>query len=206
MDGGSESAIMSAANPPTVRVGAGTARAYERDGGLGYSLEYEEQWHIVRTAWDPRDDGPRMTMKTQAWDEPYGENPSAEERQRIREGLWKLGRKVGAEMAVDVSPDLPCPVVVGWKRTSEFLVDVHDGGHIEYFEVRRTLVLGYTEPEPYHAVVSLPSDLRWTYPPVEAIAPEARRMIVQRLGSATKKDLGVGSNLPWRITVAGGRG
>ena len=45
---------MSAAGPPTVRLGAGTARACNRDGGLGYSLEYEEHWHIVRTAWDPR--------------------------------------------------------------------------------------------------------------------------------------------------------
>ena len=83
---------------------------------------------------------------------------------------------------------------------------MHDGGRIEYFEVRRTLVLGYTEPEPYHAVVTMPGDLRWTYPPVEVIAPEARRMIVQRLASATEKDMGVGSNLPWRITIAGGRG
>jgi hypothetical protein len=194
---------MSAAGPPTVRLGAGTARAYNRDGGLGYSLEYEEHWHIVRTAWDPRDDGPRMTMKTQAWDEPYGESPSDEERQHVREGLWKIGRKVGAEIAVDASPDLPCPVVVGWKRTSEFLVDVHDGGRIEYFEVRRTLVLAYTEPEPYHAVVTTPGELPWTYPPGEAIAPEARRRIVQRLASATQKDMGVGSNLPWRISIAG---
>jgi hypothetical protein len=196
---------MSAANRPTVRVGDGTARAYDRDGGLGYSLEYEEQWHIVRTAWDPRDDGVCMTMKTQAWDEPYGENPSAEERQRVREGLWKIGRKVGAEIAVDASPDLPCPVVVGWKRTSEFLVDVHDGGRIDYFEVRRTLVLPYTEPEPYHAVVTMPGDLPWTYPPGEALAAEARRIIVQRLTSATRKNMGVGSNLPWRITIAGRR-
>jgi len=196
---------MSAARPPTVRLGAGTARAYNRDGGLGYSLEYEEKWHIIRTAWVPRDDGLRVTIKTQAWDEPYGENPSAEERQRAREGLWKIGRRMGAEIAVDASPDLPCPVVVGWKRTSEFLIDVHDGGRIEYFEVRRTLVLAYTEPEPYHAVVTMPDELLWTYPPGEAIA-EARRRIVQRLASARTKDMGVGSNLPWRITIAGGCG
>ena len=189
---------------PTVRVGGGSARAYDRDAGSGYSLEYEEQRHIARTAWDPRDDGVRMTMKTHTWDEPYGANPSAEERQRVREGLWKIGRKVGVEMAVDASPDLPCPFVVGWKRTSAFLVDVHDGGRIEYFEVRRTLVLKYAEPQPYHAVVTMPDDLRWTYPAGEALAPEARRMIVQRLAGATRKEMGVGSNLPWRITIAGG--
>jgi hypothetical protein len=52
----------------------------------------------------------------------------------------------------------------------------------------------------------MPSDLRWTYPPVELRGPPARRMIVQRLASATEKDMGVGSNLPWRITIAGGHG
>lgn len=195
---------MSTATPPTLRLGPGTARAYDRDGGLGYSLEYEEHWHIVRTAWDPRDDGVRMTMKTHAWDEPYGESPSDEERQRVREGLWKIGRKVGAEIAVDESPDLPCPVVVGWKRASEFLVDVHDGGRVVYFEVRRTLVLAYAEPEPYHAVVTVPGDPRWTYPPGEAIAPDAWRTVLARLAGATKKDMGIGSNLPWRITIAKG--
>jgi hypothetical protein len=190
--------------PLTLRLGAGVARAVSGESGISRGLEYEESGRVLRVWWDPRESGTVVPFKTDAWDIPPGAVPTEDERQRAREGIWAIARKVGAQAAIDESPDLPCRVAVGWKRSSGFLVNVHESGRIiEYLETRRTLVVRYRETASYHAVVTPPHDARWTYPAGVPIGPDAWRVIVERLAKATASDMWIGANLPWRITTGG---
>lgn len=195
---------MTAKLPLSVWADPGFARAFAGESGVSRGLEYEEDGRALGAWWDPRESGTVIPVQTTSWN--GGRSMSADERERVRIGLWAVAREIGAHVILDESPDLPCPVAVAWDRPRGFLINVHDAKRIEYFQVRRTLVLPYSEAEPYHAVAAVPDDPRWTYPTGEPIPPDQWRTILDRLTTATKADMWIGSNLPWRITIAqGGR-
>jgi hypothetical protein len=117
--------------------------------------------------------------------------------------LWALAPAPGIHVVLDESGSLPGSVARGWDRTTGFMVNVHDGGKLEYLEIGRAVALGYREPVDYHAVVDLPQGPRWTYPPGAPIGADEWRSILQRLARCSASDMWVGSSKPWRVAIPG---
>ena len=186
-----------------VRVGPGVARELPGGGSLTGTFEFEENGRKLRVDWDARESGTVLPVRADVWDAPAGQPIAPDSRERLFESLWALARTRGIHVVLDESPSLPCRVARGWDRTTGFLVNVHDGGKLEYLEVGRTLALGYREPVDYHAVVDLPQAPRWTYPPGAPIGADEWRSVLQRLARCSPSDMWIGSNKPWRIEIPG---
>lgn len=165
---------------------------------------YQEDGRTWRLEWDSRDDGPSAYARFDSWEAPQGETIDASARARILDAVWPIAHEHGGIMGIfDYSKRLRCPLAARWDRGSGFLLDVNDGGAINYYELGRTMRIAYRRSDLYVAVVQWPASPRWCEPdgPVEADDTERIR---ERLQCATSSDMRYGGHLPWRITLAEG--
>jgi hypothetical protein len=175
-------------------------------GGPSRALEYREGDHVFVVEWDPRETGTVISEYFEHWTEPSSESIDPAARERIFDGLWEVGRTVGITAIIDDSRSLGCAVPARWNRGDDgFLVDVHDGGRIDYMERRRALRLRYREEagKLYVAFVKWPDAPRWTEPDAPIASDHAGR-IRERLDGATSKDMRFGANVPWKLVVETG--
>jgi hypothetical protein len=180
--------------------GPGVARVLG-GGSIDGTFEYEENGKSLRVSWDARETGTTLTVKADFWDVPNGMPLAPESRERLFDGLWTVAQTKGIHAVVDESSSLPCLVARAWDRPAGFLVNVHDGGQLEYLELGRTLAVAYHEPVDYLAVLELPRRPRWTYPRDGAIANDEWQLLLSRLGACKASDMWIGSSLPWRIEL-----
>jgi hypothetical protein len=182
------------------RVGRGEARA-RRDVGTERVYEYEEDGHVLRERWDPRETGTVFPVDFRAWSEPPGAPMSNEARERAFLALWRIARKDSVRALLEFVGEFH--IARHWARTSGFLLSVYDGGRIEYMERGRTLELSFhhDHKDYYRAIAEPPAEPRWTYPPETAVAPEHWERIQGRLRSARSEDMWIGANLGWRIEI-----
>jgi hypothetical protein len=171
-------------------------------GGPSRAYQYREAGHTWLYDWDPRETQSFVWALLDEWDTPKGEPLDGAARERILDTVWPAMVKDASIVAIiDHSPRLRCPVAVRWSRgDSGFLVDVNDGGQIDYLEVGRTMRVRYSQPEPYVAVVDWPAEPRWCEPGGAITSKEGTR-IQRRLRSAKSSDMRIGYHLPWRVVV-----
>jgi hypothetical protein len=184
-------------SPGKVQVSAGAT------GGPSRTFDYREDGRVFTIEWDPRETGAVISDRFERWSAPPGEALDPATRERIFDALWAAAQAGGITAIIDESSSLACLVPVRWNRGADgFLVDVHDGGRLEYMELGRGLMLRYRE-EPgrlYVAFVQWPRAARWTEPD-EAVAVDHAARIRDRLAGATPRDVRLGANLPWKLVV-----
>jgi hypothetical protein len=181
----------------TCRIGPGAT------GGPSRTFEYREGDRVFLVHWDPRETGTVIADRFEQWTTPAAELLDAAARARVFDGLWSVAPHAGITAVIDESSSLPCPVPVRWNRgTDGFLVDVHDGGQLEYMELGRGLLLRYEEKlgQLYVAYVQWPTSLRWTEPAGPIPTDHAAR-IRERLARASAHDLRIGGHLPWKLVI-----
>jgi hypothetical protein len=166
---------------------------------------YTEDGHRWHLDWDWRETQGVACALLEVWDVPEGKPIDAAARERILDAVWPVVSVDGAANTIlDESRRLRCPVVARWKRgEGGFLIDVHDGGHVDYLELGRTMRLRYREPETYLAMIDWPAVPRWTEPDAP-VAPEAIARIQERLQFHRPDDVRIGGHLPWRFRLGAG--
>jgi hypothetical protein len=176
--------------------------AHGSTGGPSRAYQVREAGHTWLCDWDPRETQSFVWALLDEWDTARGEPLDAAARERILDAVWPaMVEDAGIEAIIDHSPRLRCPVAVRWNRgDGGFLVDVHDGGQIDYLELGRTMRVRYRQPESYVAVVDWPAEPRWCEPGGAITSDESER-IQRRLQSARSSDMRIGYHLPWRIVV-----
>jgi hypothetical protein len=168
-----------------------------------WHYEYREDGHSWHIEWDPRETQLFAWALLDEWDTPKGEPLDVAARERILDAVWPaMVENAGIVAIVDHSRRLRCPLAARWNRGDDgFLVDVHDGGRLDYLALGRTLRLTYQEPELYLAMVDWPASPRWCEPDGPIEADESKR-IRERLQSARASDMRIGYHLGWRIGLA----
>jgi hypothetical protein len=173
------------------------------NGGPSRAFEYREGDHIFVVEWDPRETGTVIAEYFERWTEPSSEPIDPAARERIFDGLWAVGQTAGITSIVDESRSLRCTVPARWNRGDDgFLIDVHDGGQLDYMERRRAMRLSYREEagKLYVAFVKWPDEPRWTEPDAPIAADHADK-IRERIGGAKSTDMRVGAHVPWKLVV-----
>jgi hypothetical protein len=181
----------------------GQARSWSgATGGPSVAFEYREGDHAFVVQWDPRDTGTIIADSFEQWTEPSFDPIDPPARERIFDGLWSIGRTAGITAIIDESRSLRRAVPARWNRGDGFLVDVHDGGLLDYMELGHTLCLRYREVAGrlYVAFVTWPDDPRWTQPDAPIALVHADR-IFERIRSTKASDMRIGAHLPWQLVV-----
>lgn len=173
------------------------------DRNISWDYVYEEDGHTWELHWDPHDDGTSAYARFDAWKAPAGESIDAPARERILDAVWPVIRDDAGVMGIfDYSDRLRCPLAARWNRGGGgFLLDVNDGGEIDYFELGRTMRIAYERSGINLAVIAWPAVPRWCEPDVPLSTEDAER-IQERLQSARSDDMRYGNNIGWRITLA----
>ncbi len=172
-----------------------------KTGGPSRTYEYREGDRVFRAEWDPRETDMVLAANFDSWSEPT-EPIDAAARERIFDGLWAIA---GVTAIFDEShASTRCALPVRWDRGDDgFLLDVNDGGQLDYMELGRALRLPFRRAagESYVALVTWPDMLRWSEPDAPVVPGYAARILL-RIRGAKASDMRVGGHLPWKLVVA----
>ena len=183
-----------------IRVGPGIARSVGRQI-TQHLFEYTEGEHTKSADWDPRETHMNCIVSTLQWDD--GTAISDEERERVREGLWRMAKKLGAKALLEELVAFALCLPVRWKRgPNAFLVNVHDANRLDYMMLGRVVVLPYERGAGAHITVRLPERLVWTHPEGVEVPERERDRLARRLSELSDENLWIGSGRGWKVSVA----
>ncbi|MEZ4373215.1 MAG: hypothetical protein R3B07_20500 [Polyangiaceae bacterium] len=184
-----------------LRSGPGVARLIARRI-TEHEFEYREAGRSLRAIYDPRETDVHCLVSTHTWT--GGEEITAEERQRIYEGLWGLSQQYGARSLIEEVGRFGLCLPVRWNRGPDgCLINIHDAGVIQLMKLGRVLRLEYVRREPFHDIrVVMEPDVCWTLPTGLRIPRPEHDQLVVALRRCDNADLWIGKGRPWRVQVA----
>jgi hypothetical protein len=175
-------------------------KASLRREGPGACFDYVEEGRAWSGEWDPRNTGAFFPMMTTAWDEPANLPMDAAARDRLYDAVWALNG--GPDGLLEEHTRFSFWVAMRWKRAPDgFLVNIL-GREVQYMELGRTLRIParMSEGPTYEAVVAaVPTE--WTLPEGEPVPAEHLARIVERVRHVGPKDMWLGANYSWKVTV-----
>ncbi len=193
-------------SPVEMRVGPGRA-VWSSRNVTECTFEYREGDRVKRATWDPRETHVSMIVFCREWDEPSGVAIMPDERERVYEGLWRIGRKAGVKAVLENLQEFQLAIPVRWNRgPNGCMINVHDSGRVDYMQLGHLLSLQFPrDSEHVHLIkLNLPSELCWTYPGGEPIPRGTLSKVVGRLRELRTENLWIGQGRPWRVDLEWG--
>lgn len=155
-----------------------------------YAVVYrQEDGHLLRIPFDPREDGTELYTDLKAWTEPAGEALPASARpavvERLLQALLAFSPKDPWRIWDQVWPRFP----LAWVNRPETFLIEHSDTWLQYSEVGRSIVLPCTlipvqvAGEKPRLQVHPPTSPTWTFPETAGvISPADWKRILQHLG------------------------
>lgn len=175
-------------------------------GATERTLEIELAGRTSRQVWDPRETGPILFARLDAWTEPGGAALTPDDRERVLDALWQLAPRTGGVRAVvEWVGAIDGCVAWRWDRGADGALVRVRPERVDVLELGRTARVGcVTTSAADGAPIARvdPATARWVYPRPEPLDDEAWARVWSHLSAARDADY-ILTDHGWRFVSDG---